>query len=135
MPAQIYLAAGLAKVFGYSLSLLRISTLVLIAAALAALYASLRGWALPAWLAAVLTLGLLASPLVLMLSFTFMSDIQFMGWLLLALWLYARGFEGRCDFLVVLGSLAAACAIGTRQFGMALIGGLIVAWILGTRRG
>src|SRR5438552_1400359 len=30
MPVQIYLAAGLAKVFGYSLSLLRIATLLLL---------------------------------------------------------------------------------------------------------
>ena len=130
MPVQIYLAAGLAKVFGYSFSILRISTLLLLVAALGAFYASLRDWALPAWPAAVLTLALLASPLVLMLSFTFMSDIQFIGWLLVALWLYGRGFEGRSDLVVMLGSFAAACAVGTRQFGMALISGLIIAWIL-----
>ena len=40
-----------------------------------------------------LDLGLLASPLVLMLAFTFMSDIQFLGWWLLSLWLYVRGIR------------------------------------------
>ena len=87
-PVQIYLAAGLAEIFGHSLGLLRLSTLMLLVASLAALYGLLRRGSLPAWPAAVLTLGLLASPLVLMLSFTFMSDIQFMGWMLIALWLY-----------------------------------------------
>ena len=130
MPVQIYLAAGLAEIFGYSLSLLRVSTLVLMVAGLAALYGLLRRGSLPAWPAAVLTLGFLASPLVLMLSFTFMSDIQFTGWLLIALWLYSRGFESRSDRTLLLGSAAAACAIGTRQFGMALIAGVVVAWVV-----
>jgi hypothetical protein len=35
MPVQIYLAAGLAEIFGYSLSLLRVSTLMLLVAGLA----------------------------------------------------------------------------------------------------
>ena len=130
MPVQIYLAAGLAEIFGYSLSLLRVSTLMLLVAGLATLYGLLRRASLPGWPAAVLTLGLLASPLVLMLSLTFMSDIQFMGWLLIALWLYSRGFESRSDRDLLLGSVAAACAIGTRQFGMALIAGVIVAWVV-----
>ena len=130
MPVQIYLAAGLAEIFGYSLSLLRVSTLVLLVAGLAALYGLLRRGSLPAWPATALTLGFLASPLVLMLSFTFMSDIQFTGWLLIALWLYSQGFESRSARDLLLGSAAAACAIGTRQFGMALIAGVVVAWAI-----
>ena len=130
LPVQIYLAAGLAEMFGYSLSLLRVSTLLLLAAGLAALYGLLRRGSLPAWPATVLTLGFLASPLVLMLSFTFMSDIQFTGWMLIALWLYSRGFESRSARDLLLGSAAAACAIGTRQFGMALIAGVVMAWVV-----
>jgi 4-amino-4-deoxy-L-arabinose transferase-like glycosyltransferase len=129
-PVQIYLAAGLAEIFGHSLGLLRLSTLMLLVASLAALYGLLRRGSLPAWPAAVLTLGLLASPLVMMLSFTFMSDIQFMGWMLIALWLYSRGFESRSEGNLLLGSIAAACAIGTRQFGVALIVGVVVAWLV-----
>ena len=53
-----------------------------------------------------------------------------MGWLLIALWLYSRGFESRSDRDLLLGSAAAACAIGTRQFGMALIAGVVVAWVV-----
>ena len=128
-PVQIYLAAGLAELFGYSLSLLRASTLLLLTAGLVALYGLLRRGSLPAWPATVLTLGFLASPLVLMLSFTFMSDIQFTGWLLIALWLYSRGFESGSVRDLLLGSAAASCAIATRQFGMALIAGVVMAWL------
>jgi hypothetical protein len=78
--------------------------------------------------ASVLTLTLLASPLVLMLGFSFMSDVQFMAWLVIALWLYVRGLRRRSDAAIFLGSVAAACAIGTRQFGMALIAGVAIAW-------
>jgi hypothetical protein len=127
MPVQIYLAAGLAKVFGYSLSLLRIATLLLLVAGLAAFVALLRELDVEPPAAAVLALGLLASPLVAMLSFTFMSDVQFMAWLLIATWLYVRGIRRASDATVLLASLAAACAIGTRQFGVAVIGGLLLA--------
>jgi hypothetical protein len=56
------------------------------------------------------TLALLASPLVLVLSFTFVSDVQFMGWMLAALFLYVRGLRRGSDVLVFLGSIAAAAA-------------------------
>jgi len=130
MPVQIYFAAGLAKVFGYSLGLLRVATLLLLVAGLAAFVALLRELEVEAPAAAVLALGLLASPLVAMLSFTFMSDVQFMAWLLVATWLYVRGIRRGSDATVVLASLAAGCAIGTRQFGVAVIGGLLLAGLL-----
>ena len=55
-----------------------------------------------------------------------------MGWMLIALWLYSRGFESRSEGNLLLGSIAAACAIGTRrgQFGVALIVGVVVAWLV-----
>ena len=130
MPVQIYVAAGLAKVFGYSLALLRIATLLLLVAGLAAFVALLRELDVEPPAAAVFALGLLASPLVAMLAFTFMSDVQFMAWLLIATWLYVRGVRRESDATVLLASLAAGCAIGTRQFGVAVIGGLLLAGLL-----
>src|SRR6266481_5314901 len=78
MPVQIYLAAGLSKLAGYSLCLLRFATLALLVVGLGSLYALLREISSTRNVASVLTLGLLASPLVLMLAFTFMSDVQFL---------------------------------------------------------
>ena len=73
------------------------------------------------------TLALCSSPLVLMLTFTFMSDIQFLGWLLVSLWLTVRGICRSSPAIMLAGSLAAGCAIGTRQFGVAVIVGLFVS--------
>jgi 4-amino-4-deoxy-L-arabinose transferase-like glycosyltransferase len=133
MPVQIYLAAGLAKLGGYSLSLLRCTTLALLVVGLGSFYALLRELGYTRSAASVVTLAIPASPLVLMLAFTFMSDVQFLGWLLLSLWLYVRGMRHQSAGTMLLGSLAAGCAIGTRQFGIAIIGGLIVSWLLSRR--
>jgi hypothetical protein len=69
-----------------------------------------------------------------MLGFTFMSDVQFLGWFLLALWLYVRGIRLQSVASMLLGSVAAGCAIGTRQFGMAVFGGLLLSWIASPRK-
>lgn len=133
MPVQIYLAAAVAKLFGYSFGVLRLSTLALLCAALWSLHALLRERDVPSPAAAALTLVFLASPLVLMLAPTFMSDVQFIGWLLVALRLYVLGLRRGSAVTLLLGSIAAACAIGTRQFGIAILGGLAVAWLLPRR--
>ena len=133
MPVQIYLAAGLSKLVGYSLRLLRFTTLALLVVGLGSLYALLREISSTRNVASVFTLGLLASPLVLMLTFSFMSDIQFLGWLLLSLWLYVRGMRNKSVRGMFLGSLASASAIGTRQFGIAIIVGLILSWLVSRR--
>lgn len=133
MPVQIYLAAGLSKIFGYSLAMLRCSTLVLLLVALFSFYALLRELSFTQRIATAFTMALLASPLVFMLAFTFTTDVQFLGWLLLALWTYVRGLRHGSLPSVALGSLAAACAIGTRQFGVALLAGLVLCWLVPDR--
>jgi hypothetical protein len=129
MPVQIYLAAALSKIFGYSLSLPRLTTVAMLALGLASFYGLARELGAARWASLAATLALLASPLVLLLGFTFMSDVQFLGWMLAALFLYVRGLRRGSDALVFLGSIAAAAAIGTRQFGLVLVGGLLLAWI------
>lgn len=130
MPIQIGLAGLASHAFGYSLTLLRATTLLLLAIGLTSFYVLLRQLQTGAVVAAALTLVLLANPFVMMLSFTFMSDIQFLGWLVLALALYANGFIHDRKGLLLLGSIAAGCAIGTRQFGIAIVGGLVAAFLV-----
>lgn len=133
MPVQTYLAAALSKALGYSLSLLRCTTLALLATALFSFYALLRELGHTRPRAAIITLALLASPLVLILGFTFMSDVQFLGWFVLSLWLYVRGIRRRSAWSTFFASLAAGCAIGTRQFGMAIVVGIVITWALAPR--
>jgi len=128
MPTQIYLAAGLSKIFGYSLILLRCTSVALLGVALSSLYLLLRELGHTRRMSTGITLVLLASPLVLLLGFSFQSDIQFLGWFLLALLLYVRGFRRSSAWNIFFASLAAGCAIGTRQFGIAIVVGLLATW-------
>jgi hypothetical protein len=130
MPVQIYLAAAASKVAGYSLSILRGTTLTLFLVGVTSFYLLLREFGRDRAAAALATCALVASPLVLMLAFTFMSDVQFLGWLLLALWLYARGISRASLAPILLASIAAGCAIGTRQFGIAIVVGFAASWLL-----
>jgi len=129
LPVQVYLAASLAKIFGYSLTLLRMSTLLLVFAGLVSFYHLLQDDGTGEFEAGLLSLTLLGSPLVLYLSFTFMTDAQFLSWMLVAVLFYSRGIR-HCRLVpMLLGSVAAAAAIGTRQFGVALVAGLMLTWL------
>lgn len=70
--------------------MLRFSTIILLLVGLIALYHLLRDFNVKDAEASLLTLAVLASPLVLFLSFTFQTDVQFLGWQILALWLFTR---------------------------------------------
>jgi 4-amino-4-deoxy-L-arabinose transferase-like glycosyltransferase len=130
MPVQVGLAALLSEIFGYSLVLLRLVTMALLVVLVLSFRRLAQAAGSPPRQAVVLSLGLLASPVLLMLSFTFMSDVQFLAWLVLALTLYERGLRRGGAALIVAGSIAAACAIGTRQVGVAILAGWFTVLLL-----
>jgi hypothetical protein len=134
MPVQIYWAAFLARIFGYTFGVLHCSTLLLVLAALIGLYFLLRDFGIADLEASLLTLIVFASPAVLFLSFTFQTDAQFLAWQILALWLYSRGLRQQRYLLMAAASLAASAAIGTRQFGVALVAGLLGTWLICERQ-
>lgn len=63
-----------------------------------------------------------------------MTDAQFLSWMLIALLFYSWGIEQSRVAFMALGSGAAAAAIGTRRFGIALIAGLLLTWLTGRSR-
>jgi hypothetical protein len=130
MPTQIYLGALLAHAVGYSFTMLRFSSIILLLVGLIALYHLLRDFNVNGTEASLLTLTVLASPLVLYLSFTFQTDVQFLGWQVLALWLYARALRKESYPVMALASMVAFAAIGTRQFGVASVAALFATWLL-----
>lgn len=130
MPVQIYWVGLMAKIFGYSFSILRLSTLFLFLVAVVCFYYLLREFGINDVEAALFTAAIASSPIVFFLSFTFQTDVQFVGWELLSLFLYTRAFRKQSYSIVALASLAGAAAIGTRQFGVALIAGLFITWLL-----
>lgn len=124
---QIQWGALFSHVLGFSNSTLRISTLVLSALALCSFYFLSRDHGLGRREAAVLTLVMLSSPLFLHLSFTFMTDVPFLAFLLLAVFLYGRGLRTNDPALIALASLAGAAAVLTRQFGAVLLPAIFLA--------
>jgi len=135
MPVQIGLAAGLSSLLGYSLGLLEATTVALLCVGLVSLMQLLQEWGASRPRAAAMTLAFAAAPGVMLLSFSFMSDIQFVGWVLLACWLYVRGLKRHSTRSLLAASVALACAIGTRQFGLAVLAGMGAGLLLARWRG
>ena len=90
MPVQICWVALLAKVFGYSFTILRLSTLVLFLVAIVSFYYMLRDFGTDDVQAALFTAAIASTSIIFFLSFTFQTDVQFLGWELLSLLLYTR---------------------------------------------
>ncbi|MEW6111886.1 MAG: glycosyltransferase family 39 protein [Thermodesulfobacteriota bacterium] len=127
MPFQAYWGGMFSSVFGYALSSLRLSTLVLSFLGLLAFYQLAREHDLDRSTASVLTLVLLSSPLVFRLSFSFMTDVPALTLFVMSLLLYTRGVRLGSFGLILLGSVVGAAAILTRQFCLVLVPGVLVA--------
>jgi 4-amino-4-deoxy-L-arabinose transferase-like glycosyltransferase len=106
------------SVFGESFTVLTISNLVMSAICLLVFYLLLRDLHVSpgSALLGVAVLGL--NPIYLYLSYSFMTDITFLTYLLGACLCYLRGIrDGRVGWLLG-GSVAAALAYLTRQYGI-----------------
>ena len=135
MPAHAAWGAAFAKMGGYSFGVLRISTLTLFAAGLICFYGLCLEHGIAHRSAAALAMTLLASPLAFRFAFNFMTDVPYMAWSVAAIFAYTRGWRTSSISWAVLGSLAAAAALLTRQFGVALLLGLFATWLLSSDRG
>jgi 4-amino-4-deoxy-L-arabinose transferase-like glycosyltransferase len=118
------------KVFGYSFATLRVSTLVMALLAMVAVYALAREHSVSPAGAGLASLALLSSPLVLRFAFNFMTDVPYMALLTAAVALYSRGLRVRRGATMAAGSVFAAGAILTRQFGVALVLALALSWLM-----
>jgi|CXWL01.1.fsa_nt_gi 4-amino-4-deoxy-L-arabinose transferase-like glycosyltransferase len=131
LPFQTYWGGLFAFVFGYSFVSLRFATLVLVVIGLTAFYFLAREERLDDTQAGLISLVLLGSPMVVLFSFTFQTDIPFLMCLIIALAFYARAIRMRSHGLMCLASIAAAAAILTRQFGLAIPAGVFCVWLFG----
>ena len=132
---QIVWGAIFGLLFGPTLGVFRLSTVVITALGAMALYALCRDLGVSRGRGALGAAALLFNPLVFVLAFTFMTDAHFMALLVIATWLYSKavapaGIDGR---LIVAGSVVAGLAFLTRQQG-ALIVPAVFAVLLLTRR-
>jgi len=130
---QVLWGAAFAKLFGFSFTALRASTLVLSFVGSAALYATGRELGLRPPRALLGALLYWLDPLTFSLSYTFMSDVPAISLLLLATYGAARGARrGRTGGFLVVG-VAAALAFLVRQPGLlsppaVLLYGALARW-------
>jgi len=134
LPAQIVWGALFSAGFGFSFATLRISTLVLLAIALTLLWRFLKDAGLSSSDAGILVCVIYSSPLVFMFSMSFMTDVPFMSWLVIALLAYMRALRLDSTRWMFAGSLFASAAILTRQFGVALPVALILLLLADRKR-
>lgn len=131
--AQVAWGALFASVFGFSFSVLRVSTLVLSFAGSLALYGLCREVGLSRPRALVGATAYWFNPLTFSLSYTFMSDVPAVSFLLLATFFSVRGVRRSSDLALVVGSGFAALAFLVRQPGILfppaiLAYGLLAGW-------
>lgn len=130
---QAAYGALLTVVFGFSFTVLRISTLVLAFSGGIAAYLFLREVGIRGELLALTVVVLVLDPLYVNLAFTFMTDVPFTALALWAAYGYARGL-GRSDVrALVAGSIAAAAALLIRQHGIFVAAAAVLAILLAGR--
>jgi 4-amino-4-deoxy-L-arabinose transferase-like glycosyltransferase len=134
LPFQTYWGALFAKVLGYSFASLKISTLVMLLGGLIGVYSLALEHGLSKQNAGLLGLVLLANPLTLVLSFSFMTDVPFLACVILALAFYTRAIRLPSKSMMLLGSVCASAAILVRSFGAAFLPGLVLVWLFSRRK-
>jgi len=107
---------GITKIFGFSFVLLRMTTLIFAVGSCVCLYRLLRECGTSKNYSALGVILLAINPLFLHLSFTFMSDIPALFFLLASALLYKKGFEKNHTWYLFFGSIMAVVGFYTRQF-------------------
>jgi 4-amino-4-deoxy-L-arabinose transferase-like glycosyltransferase len=132
---QVYWGALFARLFGgFSFTALRWSTLVFSFITSLALYALLRQLDLGAPAAWLGGLTLVVNPIFVYLSYTFMSDVFYMGLMLLSLAFYVHGIRRDAAWALLAGSALAAGGYLARQLGVLLPIAAAIAWVWRDRR-
>lgn len=106
------------KLFGFSFTTLRLSTLALALLALLGFYFLLAELGFTAGRRILGTLALLVTPVFVYLAFSFMTDVPSLCWTVIAMLFYVRSIKRRAPSEAVIGAACAALAFLTRQTGL-----------------
>ncbi|MEM9930155.1 MAG: hypothetical protein AAF840_10075, partial [Bacteroidota bacterium] len=118
--AQIVWGTAWAKVFGFSFTILRVSTLVLAGIALGCFERVLTDLAFSAWQRTLVLLTIIFNPLFFHLAASFMTDVPFLSCCLLASYGYWRYFKAEHWAWGLFALTGCVAAILIRQLGLLL---------------
>ncbi len=116
--AQAGYGAALCKLFGFSFTILRLSTLVLAVAGVMGFALLLRELSIGREATVLALAGLGLSPLYANLAFTFMTDVPFTVLVIWASYFYVRALGGAGRRYLVAGALLASASVLVRQHGV-----------------
>lgn len=131
---QVLLGAAASAVFGFSFVTLRLVTLACALVALWSLWWMLRQGNVLSKNAFLVVAALAVNPWFVNLSFTFMTDVPALAFLLLACALMIKGFERDWRGWIILANLAALASMFIRQSGALFFAASIVALVFNIRK-
>jgi len=117
---HVYWGALFCLPHGFSFMAVRISTLVLSLVGVLGLYALIRQLDRPRWLAMICALTLGFNPIYFSLANTFMTDVPFTAWEILACLFFVRYLQREKNFDLCLATALAIAALLIRQLGLAI---------------
>ncbi len=119
--------------YGFSFTALRISTLVLSLVGVLGLYVLIRQLDRPRWLALICALTMGFNPIYFSLANTFMTDVPFTAWEILACLFFVRYLQMQKNFDLCLATTLAIVALLIRQLGLAIPMAFGVAFLFKNR--
>lgn len=108
------------KVFGYSLTSLRLSICFLGLMGVIGFFLILRSIQSPDWLSFLASLTLMFNPLYFSQSFTFMTDITFVTLIIFSVYFLNLGIERESTGLVITGLILSLAGMLTRQLALVI---------------
>lgn len=115
--AQIYWGGLFCSIFGFSFTVLRISTLLLGFIGVLYLFKFIYRLSNNRKLAFIGALLLMVNPLFVSLSFSFMTDVPFLVFCLLAIYCFFRHLQSKKNIPLILALIFSVVATLTRQMG------------------
>lgn len=132
--AQLFWGALFCKIFGLSLTVLRISTLISSFLGVIAFYGIARQITKNKEIAALAGLILFFNPLYFSLSFTFMTNVHFLCACLLSFWFFSKNLERPNIKFWILGTILGIVTTLIRQSGLVIpFVFMLLGWIQGKR--
>ena len=135
MVAHVLWGALWVSVFGFSFTVLRVSTLLLAGVALWAVARAVRECGGSRAVALIAALVLWSNPIVLNLSYTFMTDVPFLALTALSTWFFLRALRAGKPGDIACGSCLAALSLFVRQFGVLTAIAFAIAWVVTSSKG